>query len=150
MKVISLAAFAAAVVAAVPASADVIHQTSLDLDGETVSVSYEPRARTILKQRGIGPRTMQTCAWKSIVSVERRIAGADGRSIEALTKEVGEAKVSSGVAAGYCNHVRDRQTAPFGGNRSRLEAFLAEVAERDARSLRIDLASLGSLRRISR
>lgn len=146
MKLLPLIAVASALVA-VPAAADIVHQTSLDHDGQPVAVRYEPRTRTTLRQSGLGPRNMERCLWKTEVSVERRIARADGRAVEALTRTVDAAHASEGVQAGYCSQMREGQTAPFGGDHDKLRAFLADAAERDARGLRTELASLGSLAR---
>lgn len=149
MNFLPLAA-ASAIVAAVPASGEVRHQISVELEGGPVSVSYEPRTRTSLKQRGLGPRTMETCAWKTSVRVARIVAGADGRPIEALTRDLGEVTSFTGEVPGYCHHVRARHTAPFGGDRDGLRSVLAEIAEHDAGNLRTELASIGSVRRSSR
>jgi hypothetical protein len=146
MKILPLIAMAAAFVAS-PAFAEITHQTSIEHDGGTVSVRYEPRTTTSFKQSGLGPRAVARCLWKTEVSVERKIAHADGRPIVALTRTVGQSHTASGVIDGYCNQARAHETAPFRGDSAKLQAFVSEAAAHDTRTLRAELASLGSLGR---
>jgi hypothetical protein len=146
MKILPFIAIAAAFVAA-PVLADTVHRTSLEHQGQTVSVSYEPRAKTSLRQSGLGPRSVARCLWKTELSVERKIAQADGRPIVALTRTLGATHTASGVIDGYCNHARPHEIAAFRGDRQKLQAFVSEAAAHDTRTLHAELASLGSLGR---
>lgn len=144
MKLVPLLALATAVVAG-PALADVVHETSFEHQGQTVSASYEPRTKTRLKQAGLGSRGGARCVWSTQVSVERKIVGADGRPVAALSRPVGEPRSANGVIDGYCSMARDHQVSPFGSSREKLRAFVAEAAEGDTYRLRAEMASLGSL-----
>lgn len=147
MKIMSVIALAAAGAVATPAMADVVHQTTFEHKGQAHSASYEPRSATTFKQVGLGSRGGQRCVWKTAVSVERTIAGADGQTIAALSRPLGVTRTAEGVIDGYCGNARAHEVAAFGGDRDKLRAFLVEVAERDSGSLRTELASLGSLGR---
>ena len=145
MKNIVTSLFLAAALFAAPASAEVIHQTSVEHAGRTMSVTYEPRFRTSHKQTGIGPRASAGCLWTSRVSVERIVADAAGQPIAALTRIVGEEKVAKGMHVGHCRHIEPRRMATFGGDREKLEGFVAAAADRDRQGLRTELASLDAL-----
>lgn len=147
MKALSLIALTGAFAAATPVAADVIHKTAVEQVGHTLSVTYEPRVRVSTRQSGLGPRGFTTCLWESRVSIERRIAGADGNAIEALTRTVGEGHTATGSQPGYCSHMPARRTAPFGGDAEKLRAFLALAAENDTQRLNAELASVRSLGR---
>lgn len=150
MKILSLIAFSGALLAA-PAAASVAHSTSLSHEGSTISVSYEPRMKTNLRQTGLGPRNSAACQWTTEVSVERKLTDASGRTIDALTRIVGEPKVTAGTRPGYCAHVKPNQVAAFGGNSDQMQAFLAQAAASDKANLNVELASVGSLgRQVSR
>ena len=146
MKTLSLIVLSSAFLA-VPAAAEVVHQASLAHDGGTLSVSYEPRTKTKLRQTGLGPRSAAACIWTAEVSVERKLLDASGRPIEALTRTVGEPKVAEGMQPGYCAHVEPGQVAMFRGNTGKMQALLARAAKSDRPSLHAELASLGSLGR---
>lgn len=150
MKIQSLVVLSSAFLAA-PAIAGVSHDASLAHEGTTISVKYEPRIKTGLRQSGLGPRNSATCLWTTEISVERKLADASGRPIEALTRTVGEPKVIEGMQPGYCAHVKRNGAAVFGGNSSQMQAFLAQAAVNDKDSLNTELASVGSLgRQVSR
>lgn len=146
MKIVSLIAFSSAFLA-VPAAAEISYQTSLAHDGGTLSVSYEPKTTTSLRQTGLGPRGQAACIWTAEVSVQRKLVDASGRSIDALTRTVGEPKIAQGLQPGYCAHVAPRQVAMFGGNSGKMQALLTRAAESDRQNLHAELASLGSLGR---
>jgi hypothetical protein len=150
MKTLSLIALAlggGTLAVAVPAAADVVHQTTFEHKGQSHSASYEPRATTTFKQANLGARGAVRCVWKTEVSVARTIVDANGRAIAALSRPLDVTRTAEGVIDGYCGNARAHQVAPFGGDRDKLRAFLAEAAERDAGSLRTELASLGALGR---
>jgi hypothetical protein len=142
---------AAAVVAAIaiagPAAAQVAHQAVVTHEGTTLSVSYEPRTTTRLRQGGLGPRLAATCLWNSEVTVERKLADSAGRPIEALTRTVAPAKTAEGLRPGYCSDVQPDQVAVFSGNAEKMRAFLAQASEQDRHALHAELASLGSVKR---
>lgn len=137
----------ASIVISGPAAAQVAHQTVLDHDGATLSVSYEPRTTTRLRQGGLGPRLSATCLWNSQVSVERKLADSAGRPIEALTRTVGTAKVAEGLRRGYCSDVQPHQIGLFQGNPEKMRAFLAQASDQDRQTLHAELASLGAVKR---
>lgn len=143
MRNLALALAAATALAAVPASADVAHRTTVDHEGARVSLSYEPRTATTLRQTGLGPKAAAACLWRTELSVERKLADAAGRPVAALTRAVGHARTSEGLVAGQCSHVTQRQTASFGGDEAKLRAFVAQAAEHDRQGLHADLASIG-------
>ena len=146
MKLLSLTLLSGAFLAA-PATASVVHQTSLTHDGGTLSVSYEPRTKTNLRQTGMGPRNQAACMWTAEVSVERKLSDASGRPIEALTRTVGEPRVAEGLQPGLCAHVTPGQVSMFRGNKDKMQALLVRAAESDRQNLHTELASLGSLGR---
>lgn len=145
MKNFVASLFLGAAFFAAPASAEVVHQTSVVHAGRTLSVTYEPRFETRHKQTGIGPRASAGCLWTSRVSVERIVADASGQPIAALTRVVGEEKVARGMHVGHCRHIEPRRMAAFGGDRDKLQGFVAAAADRDAQGLRTELASLDAL-----
>lgn len=147
MRNLALFITAVSTLAAAPAAADVVHRTTVDHDGARVSLSYEPRITTTLRQTGLGPKAAAACIWRTEVAVERKLADAAGRPVAALTREVGPAKTSEGLAAGQCTHVTPRQTASFGGDENKLRAFVAEAAEHDRQGLHAELASIGGFAR---
>lgn len=138
---------AASMVIAAPAGAEVAHQTVLAHEGATLSVSYEPRTTTRLRQGGLGPRLPATCLWTSEVSVERKLADSTGRPIEALTRAVGTPKAAEGLRRGYCTDVQPHQVGVFQGKPEKMRAFLAQASEADRPALRAELASLGPVNR---
>jgi len=146
MKTVSLFILSSALFA-VPATASVVHRTSLAHEGGTVSVSYEPRTKTNLRQTGLGPKSQAACLWTSQVSVERKLVDASGRPVEALTRTVGEPKFAEGLQPGYCAHVTPSQVSVFRGNSEKMQALLVRAAEADRHNLHTELASLGSLGR---
>lgn len=149
MKRIALFVAAGAALFAVPASAQIAHQTSMVHDGRTVTVNYEPKAKTSLKQTGLGPRTSASCLWRTTAWVERKVADASGNPIAALTRNIGESTVSEGIEVGFCNTISTSRTAAFGGDETKLKAFVLAAAGGDAQSLRAELASLDSLHRLA-
>lgn len=130
-----------------PAAAQIAHQAAVAHDGATLSVSYEPRTTTRLRQGGLGPRLPATCLWSSEVSVERKLADSAGRPIEALTRTVGTAMATEGLRRGYCSDVRPHQVGVFQGNPEKMRAFLAQASEADRQALHAELASLGAVKR---
>lgn len=138
---------AASIVFSGPAVAQVAHQTVLNHDGATLSVSYEPRMATRLRQGGLGPRLAATCLWKSELSVERKMTDAAGRPIAALTRVSGPKKSAEGVRRGYCSDLKPHQIGVFHGNPEKIRAFLTQVSEMDRQALQTELASLGAVKR---
>lgn len=147
MKFLSLIAISGAFVAAPAAAAGVVHQTSLAHQGETISVSYEARAKTSFRQSGLGPRASAICLWKTEISVERRLADASGQPVAALTRVVGEPRIVEGGQPGYCVNLDAERAEAFGANPERMRAFLTKTADSDAPRLQGELASLGTLGR---
>lgn len=143
---------AASMLFAGPAAAEVAHQaaahqTVVAHDGATLSVSYEPRTTTRLRQGGLGPRLAATCLWNSEVSVERKLTDAAGRPVAALTRTVGTAKTAEGLWRGYCTDAQPHQVGVFRGNAEKMRAFLVQASEQDQHALHAELASLGSVKR---
>jgi hypothetical protein len=138
---------AASMAIAGPAAAEVAHQTAVAHDGATLSVSYEPRTTTRLRQGGLGPRLAATCLWSSEVSVERKLADANGRPVEALTRTIGTSKTAEGLRRGYCSDLQPHQVGVFHGNAGKMRAFLAAASEQDRQALQAELASLSSVKR---
>lgn len=146
MKKIVAPLLLASALFAVPASAEIVHQTSVSHGDQTVSVSYQPRTTLERKQTGIGPRANASCLWTTRVSVERSVVDSSGKPIAALTRVVGEEASQSGVHLGHCAHIAPERTAAVAGGKDALRAFVAETADRDASGLRTELASLDHLR----
>mgnify|MGYP003582563691 CR=1 FL=1 len=131
---------------AVPAHAQVDHKASFVHEGRTVTVSYQPKAETTLRQTGVGPREATRCFWKTRVSVERIALDAAGQPIAALTRAVGSNVEDKGMRIGVCAAVSPRDTAAFGGNDEKMRRHLAAAAEADRQQLRMELASIGAAR----
>lgn len=146
MNKIVLSAAAGIALFAAPASAEVSHSTSLVHEGQAVTVSYEPKSRTSTKQTGLGSRTTQTCLWRTTAWVERKVTDASGKTIAALTRNIGESTVSEGNEVGFCNTLSESRTVAFGGDAVKLKAFVLAAASDDAKSLHAELASAGTLR----
>lgn len=144
---VAAASIVASLVIAGPAAAQAAHRIVLDHDGATLSVSYEPRTTTRLREGGLGPRLPATCLWTSEVSVERKLTDSAGRPIAALTRTVGTTKAADGLRRGYCSDVQPEQVGVFQGSAEKLRAFLAEASEQDRQALHTELASLGSVKR---
>jgi hypothetical protein len=138
---------AASMLFAGPAAAEVAHQAVVAHDGTTLSVSYEPRATTRLRQGGLGPRLAATCLWNSQVSVERKLTDSTGRPVEALTRTVGTTKGAEGLWRGYCSDAQPHQVGVFKGNDDKMRAFLTLTSEQDRHALHAELASLRSVKR---
>jgi hypothetical protein len=81
------------------------------------------------------------------VSVERKLADASGRPVEALSRTIGVTKAAEGLRQGYCSDVQPHQIGVFRGNADKLRAFLAQASEQDRQALHTELASLGSVKR---
>lgn len=146
MQILAASLILASALVAAPAAADVVHRTSIVHQGSTMAVSYEPRFETSHKQTGIGPRASAGCLWTTRTAALRSVADASGRSVAALTRLVGEEKVSSGMQAGYCRDMAPERTAAFGGDAEKLRHHLSAAAEQDAHGLYRELASLEGLR----
>jgi hypothetical protein len=144
MKVLSLFVLSGALLAA-PASAGAVHQTSLTHEGATLSVTYEPRTKMTLRQSGLGPRGAAACLWTAEVSVERRFADASGRTIEALSRTLGEPIVARGSQPGHCAYVEHNQAAVLDPNSDRMLALVAEAAASDQARLQSEMASFAAL-----
>lgn len=133
--------------AAEVAHQDAAHQTVIAHDGTTLSVSYEPRTTTRLRQGGLGPRLPATCMWKSEISIERKLTDAAGRPVAALTRTVGTTKASEGQWRGYCADAQPHHVRAFKGDPAKMRAFLTQASEQDRPALETELASLSSVRR---
>lgn len=130
---------------AAPASAEVVHQSSLNHEGRELSVSYEPRIVNSHKQTGIGPRSSPSCLWTTSIAIERIVNDTAGQPIAALTRVVAEEQGGSGNHVGHCSNIDPKRMSAFGGDREKLRSLVAAHAERDAQSLRTELASLDTL-----
>lgn len=144
MKSLVIAAGSALLLAA-PASAQPVHQSSLVHNGQTVALQYEPLVETEFRQRGVGPRSTATCAWKSRVSVKRTALDASGAPIAVLTRVMPPEQTHSGTRHGRCASMPERDGASFPGSEQALQAHVAQIAAHDAPGLRAELASLRSL-----
>lgn len=146
MKLPALFAAAASIaLLASPASARVLHETSVAHGSGSVAVSYRAVTKTSHKQTGLGPKSTASCLWSSEVVVERRVVDASGRAIDALTRTVGGSKADSGMALGYCKTIPERRMSAF-SNDDKLRAFVVAAAESDAHKLRAEIASLDQVR----
>jgi hypothetical protein len=148
MKLAILAATLSAI--SVPAAAQVVHQTSIVHNGQTVKVSYEPRYETKLRQIGLGPRSAAACRWSSTVIVERNVTTAEGQPIAALERAVPGVSASgkmtrSGQRAGHCSWISEETKARLAGSEDAVRSHIARIAMADAPRLRTELASLDSL-----
>jgi hypothetical protein len=148
MQLAVLAATLAAT--SIPATAQVAHRTSMNHNGQTVTVSYEPRFETKLRQIGIGPRSAAACRWSSKVTVERKVTTADGQPIAALAGSVpdesaGAKMARSGQRAGRCSWISEELKARLAGSDEAVRSHVARVAMADAPRLRTELASLDKL-----
>ncbi len=130
---------------AVPAHAEVVHQTSIVHNGQAVAVTYQPKVETSLRQIGIGPRANASCLWTSSISVQRTAQGADGRTIAALTRVIAGEKTRSGQRIGHCATLTEQEKARFSGSEEALRAHVLTVAERDTAGIHAELASLSAL-----
>lgn len=137
--------FALTAMIAVPAQAQVAHQTSVTHEGRSFAVSYEPQVETKFRQTGIGPRSAPSCRWTSEVSVRRTALDAEMRPIAALSRVIEGSESRAGSQLGLCSTVSKRQLAAFGGNEQKLRAWLAQVAAKDAGALNAEFASLNSV-----
>jgi|GEM_PF-2231153 hypothetical protein len=126
---------------AVPASA---HEASVVHNGQAVSLKYEPQIQTRFHQVGIGPRASAACQWQTRIAVVRTATDAEGRSIAALTRRIDMERKRSGTRVGYCNDFHRSGEKP-GADTATVSAHIAAVAQRDATTLRTELASLASL-----
>lgn len=140
LPLLSLAAFIA-----MPAQAQVAHQTSVTHEGRSFAVSYEPQVETKFRQTGIGPRSAPSCRWSTEVSVRRTAMDASGRPIAALSRVMDGTDSRAGSQLGLCSTVSKRQIAAFGGDEQKLRGWLAGVAARDAGTLREEFASLDAV-----
>ena len=140
LPLFSLAAFIA-----MPAHAQVSHQTSFTHGDRSVAVSYEPHVETTFRQTGIGPRSAPSCRWSSEVSVRRTAMDANGRPIAALSRVMEGTDSRAGSQLGLCSTVSKRQLAAFGGDEQKLRGWLAGIAARDAGKLREEFASLDAV-----
>ncbi len=130
---------------AVPASAEVVHQTSVVHNGRAVAISYEPDVKTQYRQSGIGPRATPICLWSSRIAVQRIATGADGQPIAALSRKVETRRGASGSQVGHCSILTSRGQIRSAASPDTLRAAIAEVATNDAATLRAELASLATL-----
>ena len=121
---------------AIPAQAQPFHETSVTHDGQRITLSYEPKIKTDLRQGGIGPRSAPTCFWKSQVSVQRIARDANGAPIEALTGAVSEPRSRSGMRMGMCNMAKISEQMAFGGDEAALRRFVVDAASNDASAVR--------------
>lgn len=140
-----IAVFAGLSLFAVPASAEVAHQTSVVHNGRTVALSYEPEIKTQYRQSGIGPRSTPICLWSSKIAVQRNVTGVDGQPIAALSRKLETRKGRSGSQVGHCSILTSRNQVRSGASAATLRATVAEVASNDAAVLRAELASLATL-----
>lgn len=143
MKVLPLFVLSGLLQAA-PAAANLTHETALAYEGATLSVTYELRTRMTLRQLGLGPRGTAACRWIAEVSVERRVAGAS-RTVEGLTRVVGEPMIAEGSQPGHCTHLSRNQAAVLDRISGRMQAHLAEAAAHDEPRLRAEMASFAAL-----
>lgn len=143
MKAVFL--FAALGLLATPASAEVIHQTSVVHEGRTINLSYEPKVHTKLRQTGLGPRTQPICFWKNRVSIHRTAATLEGEPIAALSRVVEETELGSGHRYGYCNNLSASRPAEFRSSPDTLKQHLSQAASSDAVALQRELRDLALL-----
>lgn len=127
---------------AAPASAEILHETSVVHNDQNISLRYEKKAETVFRQTGAGPRAMPMCFWKTKLTVQRTATGANGQTIPALSGMIQDAQTKSGAIAGMCNAVKASQTRGFGENDPALRTALSDAASSDALSLRDSLAKL--------
>lgn len=141
----TIAIIAGLVAFAAPASAEVVHQTSVTHNGRAVAIRYEPDVKTQYRQSGIGPRATPICLWSSKIAVQRNATGADGQPIAALTRKVETRRGASGSQVGHCSILTARGQIRSAASAETLRAAIAEVASNDAATLRAELASLATL-----
>lgn len=127
---------------AAPASAEILHETSVVHKDQNISLRYEKRAETSFRQTGAGPRAMPMCFWKTALTVQRTALGADGQAIPALSGRIEEVQIRRGAIGGMCNAVKASQTRGFGENDPALRTVLSQAASSDALALRDSLAKL--------
>jgi hypothetical protein len=134
-------AFAGLALLAAPASAEVVHRTTVDHGGSTVTVTYEPRAETSLRNASVGPRYSPVCHWKTTIAVERSALAGDGSRIAALARTLDTAETRGGMAFGHCHTLSSRGEVGR-ADEAALRAAAADAASRDAPAIRAELASL--------
>lgn len=145
MKIAALSAALLAIAAASPAAAEHVHRTSLDHQGRTLALSYEPRVETTFRQVDTGPRAFPRCIWSTRLSVQRTALGADNQPIAALSRRIAEeAKPRGGAELGHCTALSRKTNRTFGVSAAELRAAGAEAARDDAAALRTELAGLGT------
>lgn len=138
--------FVAALAAtAVPASAQVVHQTSVEHKGQAMAVTYEPRIDYELRQIGQGRPGLGSCLWTAKVQVQRTALGADGQPVAALSRTIAGTKTQTGMAAGHCGTLTEQDKVSLLGNEAALRSHVQAVAANDASGLRAELTSLAVL-----
>lgn len=153
MKIVAMAAALLMAGGALPAGAqdeieDIRHRISLNHSGKAVIVSYSPQVDTQLRQTGLGPRESTRCFWETTFSVQRTVTtGGEtvggGQPVAALTRPVHNGVTQRGMRGVHCSALPATDVAAFGGDRSRIERYLAEAAQKDQPALHQELMSLG-------
>lgn len=126
MSLLALAAASAAI-----AASPVAHSVELDHRGATYRVDYRPRVETRLRTIGMnaGPRpSTQRCLVTAEVSVERVIAGAEGKALAAVLP--GKRSFSDQLP-GDCRGRRDAAAQLVARKADDLGAHLAQAAQDD-------------------
>lgn len=128
-----------------PAAASVVHQKSLNHDGQQVTATYQPKIATTFDQTGIGPRSIPRCLWTSKVSVERTVTDSHGQPITKLTRVIGQQRVRHGSEPGPCATLTRKSDTAFAGRDALQQADLLAAAEADATALQTELANRAKL-----
>lgn len=128
--------------AAVPASAEVIHETNVTHNKQTIALRYEKKAETSFRQTGAGPRATPMCFWKTIFSVRRTAIGPNGEAIPALSGAIEARHTKRSAMTGHCKAIRVSHADSFDKSDAAVRAALTEAASSDALALRDSLAGL--------
>ena len=128
--------------AAAPASAEVIHETTVTHNEQNIALRYEKKAETTFRQTGVGPRATPMCFWKTTFSVQRIAVGANGQNIPALSGAMEDTTTKRGAMTGLCKAIQVSHAGSFKQTGDDIRSALSDAASSDALALRDSLASL--------
>ena len=106
-----------------------------------LQLRYTPEMTLSVSQRGLGPREMPRCAWKTSYALERTVTRADGAVIAPLARVTPLAEPQSGMSTGSCAKVR-REMANGGALPETIRSLAKAEAARDARQFETELPQL--------
>jgi hypothetical protein len=138
-------AVAAVILLSAPASAQVLHQEQVDYNGREVTLHYALALDTSFQRVGAGPRTGDSCRWKSRVLVQRTAVDAQGKPIAVLSRTIDTGRLQEGSRVGHCAGSPHAGNAGSASEAARFRTVVAEVAGSDRVVLQSELASVDLL-----